>query len=670
MQPAGAGLRSRFGCTACRQKHRKCDEQRPTCRPCQMRSLDCVYEMTLKWTNVGSISSFSSTNPRQRNRPARRATVSGNPQRRPVISPPSTQTPTQDIQLNPSEVLPHTINSSRSFAEVEIAPQASFLAEPDVVRHSVESLHPNIVPVSLDVLRGLQAQPSDTQCLLWRDATQFDKAAHLDKTQDGGDSQIDDNIEDDAQLGASDGESAQLSIHEAPSEVASSFAGSSSWVIDSTLSNLFFQIFQNPGEEIAFAYFFKRVCTCIPAYDSSHNPFRKLALVALSYPVLLHGILSVSTAHMYNYGRSNEGLLSSRQSRALKSLQSALNALQESKDRNGSGRDQGSQLFSQGSVFSILSAHEIALAAVMMQTSSVLMTGIGDVEVHMRCALHFIQQLGYLYRPASSVFARVLIHRFAMVDVVLAHLRFRPPMAPLNFFMYQENDELDLSEPAFREIQGCSQRVLCFLARISVLNAHLINSTSQPAEIQAKAYSLETEMRVWGHGYYDAMACGTYANSTSPTSMTTMAQPLLDARPDLDVVCECFYWTAHILLLRRVFMDPTKSTRVQIIRRHMFRLMDALVPGCGPDSSLPFPFYIAAREATTLEERDWVRRKHAAMMEVYRDRSREYLMASTEKVWEKHAAGEVPISGNTPEWETPHERFIRDMDTQASYFMF
>lgn len=417
----------------------------------------------------------------------------------------------------------------------------------------------------------------------------------------------------------------------------------------------------------------KRVCTCIPAHDSDQNPWRKLALVALSYPVLLHGILSVATGHMHNYGRSHESLLSSRQSRALESLRSALDALQDSKDGQDSlAGDNSHRLMNGDGVFSVLSAPEIALAAIMMQTSSVLMTGIGNVEVHMKCALHFIRDLGYLYRPASSVFARLLVQRFAMVDVVLAHLRFRRPMAPLDFFLYQKNDEVDHTEPSFREMHGCPQRVLCFLSQISVLSASLVSNDSPPDQIQAKAYTLETEMRVWGHKYYDAMTCVSDSDSSASFSLTpTHARPISsDPRVDLDIVCECFYWTAHILLLRRVFLDPTKSTRVQLIRRHLFRLMDRLVPGCGPDSSLPFPFYMTAREAVTLQDRDWVRRKHAAMMESYRDRSREYLMASTERIWESAMTPSSAGDGDVPLWDTPHERFIREMDRKASYFMF
>lgn len=411
------------------------------------------------------------------------------------------------------------------------------------------------------------------------------------------------------------------------------------------------------------------MCSCIPAYDSDQNPWRKLALVSLSYPVLLHGILAVSTSHMYNYGRSNESLVSSRQSRALRSLRAALDALQRVKDDSSSGNDAGS-LLNGGGVFSVLNAKEVALAAITTQTSSVLMGGIGNVEVHMKCALHFIQDLGYLYRPVNSIFARLLTQRFAMVDVVLAHLRFRQPLAPLDFFMYRENEQLDTTNPSFLEMHGCHQRVLCFLAKIAVLSASLVSGACSQVQVQAQAYSLETEMRVWGQNYHNAMMSASIDESSSPhRPLRPQHSSSSNPRDDLDTVGECYYWSAHLLLLRRVFMDPTQSSRVQLIRKHLFRLMDRLAPGCGADSSLPFPFYMAAREATTLEERDWVRRKHTAMMEVYRDRSREYIMASTERIWEK-AASDPTEYKDGPAWESPIERFIRETDRESSYFMF
>jgi hypothetical protein len=62
--------------------------------------------------------------------------------------------------------------------------------------------------------------------------------------------------------------------------------------------------------------------------------------------------------------------------------------------------------------------------------------------------------------------------------------------------------------------------------------------------------------------------------------------------------------------------------------------MDQLSTGVGPDSSLPQPFYLAAREAITLEDRAWVRQKHESMTNYYREQQRNLAMQLTQRIWE------------------------------------
>ena len=61
----------------------------------------------------------------------------------------------------------------------------------------------------------------------------------------------DDNDTGDGDLGELLDSAAQISD---TTEHSSSPSDSGSWVIDSTLGNLFSQIFQHPGDEIAFTY--------------------------------------------------------------------------------------------------------------------------------------------------------------------------------------------------------------------------------------------------------------------------------------------------------------------------------------------------------------------------------------------------------------------------------
>ncbi|KAF5982083.1 transcriptional regulatory protein pro-1 [Fusarium coicis] len=223
----------------------------------------------------------------------------------------------------------------------------------------------------------------------------------------------------------------------------------------------------------------------------------------------------------------------------------------------------------------------------------------------------------------DGFYSRFLVQRFAMIDVIMSLLRRRKPLAPESFILYQQHEEADVSGPSFRELTGCPQPVLSFLAKLSILatDVELENDVRL-----AQAYQLETTMRYWGSRKYQ-MPLNVAARSNRPLS----DPPSQDDH--LSILDACFYWMAHLLLARQVFMDPTASSRVQLYRKHLFSLIDRLPPGCGPDSSLPIPFYMAAREAVVLLDREWVRQKHAEMIAIYADRSRALMMSLTEDIW-------------------------------------
>ncbi|KAL2443996.1 hypothetical protein ABEF95_014612 [Exophiala dermatitidis] len=150
------------------------------------------------------------------------------------------------------------------------------------------------------------------------------------------------------------------------------------WIIDNTLTTFLSHVLETPGEEIAYHYYFKHVSSFIPAYDGQENPYRKLCVVTLSYPVLLQTVISIATEHMFNFGRSNADLVASRQFRALKSLQAVISDLCTAKpkltlDRSGLG-------LPTGGACSILCSKEVALATILMQIVSVVVTGNNSAE--------------------------------------------------------------------------------------------------------------------------------------------------------------------------------------------------------------------------------------------------------------------------------------------------
>ncbi|KAF5556105.1 transcriptional regulatory protein pro-1 [Fusarium napiforme] len=321
-------------------------------------------------------------------------------------------------------------------------------------------------------------------------------------------------------------------------------------------------------EEIAFNYFITDASPRIPALDSPGNPFRELCRVSISYPLLLHTFLYVSVANMYNYCRGDLRVMEERRSQALRSLRTMERFLRIF------NTSEESSLSIENHAFSVLSLREVTLAAYLIHIASEVMTGSLTTDTHLRNAFKLVVELRYLEKMPGKFYSRFLVQRFAMIDVIMSLLRRRKPLAPESFTFYQEHEEADASGPSFRELTGCPQPVLSFLAKISILatDVELENDVRL-----AQAYQLQTTMRDWGSRKYP-MPLNIAARSNSPLSGS------LSQDDHLSTLNACFYWMAHLLLARRVFMDPTASIRVQLYRKHLFSLIDRLPPGCGPDS--------------------------------------------------------------------------------------
>ncbi|KAF5651415.1 transcriptional regulatory protein pro-1 [Fusarium tjaetaba] len=309
----------------------------------------------------------------------------------------------------------------------------------------------------------------------------------------------------------------------------------------------------------------------------------------------------------------------------------------------------------------LLSLREVTLAAYVIHIASEVMTGSLTTDTHLLNAFKLVVELRYIDKMPDGFYSRFLVQRFALIDIIMSLLRRRKPLAPESFILYQQHEEADVSEPSFRELTGCPQPVLSFLAKISILatDVELENDVRL-----AQTYQLETTMRDWGSRKYP-MPLNIAPRSNSPVSVT----PSQDDH--LRTLNACFYWMAHLLLARRVFMDPTTSSRVQLYRKHLFSLIDRLPPGCGPDSSLPIPFYIAAREAIVPRDREWVRQKHDEMIAIYPDRSRELMMSSTEDIWSMSDGEYHDLVPKGP-WDFPcmdDDMNIRMKDSQAMHFI-
>lgn len=390
------------------------------------------------------------------------------------------------------------------------------------------------------------------------------------------------------------------------------------------------------------------VSSNVPALDGPDNPYRLLSIPALSSPILRETIFCISTEHMLNFGLTSIDSAAKRQQRMLRMLGQELLSI-----NTETPCDPGTIVAGNNN------KREALLTAVILQGIVVAQTADGVLEPHVKCASWLMQALGYFHDMPQNPIARMIVQRFGMVDVMLAISRQRRPYAPPSFTLHQpDHHRWDATEPSFHKMTGCPQPLMCFLVRIAHMACDVGDSVETDAggsALLSEAFQLDTELRAWGSGY----------------NGTPLAR---GERPPLDILTECFYWTAHLLLARRVFRDQTSSPRVQHLVHVCFGLMDHLSTGCGPDSSLPQPFYIAAREAVSNEDRAWVRRKHESMTAYYREQQRNSAMELIERIWE--TTDKLRDSEGGSGWPRKNtglsivDEYVQALDRGSCFFIF
>ncbi|CAI6031421.1 unnamed protein product [Clonostachys chloroleuca] len=616
------GVRSRSGCLTCRRRHKKCDEQKPVCAVCHKSNRKCEYGGDLRWAAV--------------NQPKAPAP------RRPTLPPDNGQGPFH--QEEPS------------FLQEDVGQQDSLVTGPGP---NVDCPAPPAPPESLAINDSSVADlPFDSAFDSWipslMDLGSWDFAASnelvvpteavsLAGAPPGSLSLLPDQASGVAGSVMGDGNASDYGV---ASEAVESPQDGEGWELTHGFGSFLSMALSSPSEEIAYTYYIHHESGRIPAHDSPQNPYRRICAISLSYPLLLHTILYISTAQFL--------------------LKNALSFLEQEKNKvHGSLRG----IVAPQENFSVLSLKEVTLASFLLQIVTEVMLGSENAESHLNRAYQLIRDLDYVERLPESYYARFLVQRFAIIDVLLSFLRRRKPIAPPEFALYQPCDGIDSSEPSFRELTGCPQRVLTFLAQTSYLADDLATGARETSQILDEASEMEANLRQWWQRYSVLM----------PSRNIDERRP--GSAPDshhhnLDTLSQCWYWTSCLLLARRVFRDATASHRVQYLRRKLFAAIDRLPAGCGPDSSLPFPFYMAAREALTPEDRDWVRRKHAEMTEMYRDRARDMMMKLTEEIWSQcdelellpGASSQPGLGENTSLLGSDH--YIHVLDSRASHFVF
>ncbi|KAL6884445.1 fungal-specific transcription factor domain-containing protein [Trichoderma evansii] len=637
MEYRTTGTRSRLGCLTCRRRHKKCDEERPTCRACQKGSRRCEYgNSSLKWTAV--CHAGIATKLRKNNR--------GDPT---PHSPPTaredglTETPNDwAISFIGPEVA--TI-SEQHYAALPVSDYFPLSTQHPNMLLSHESYPTSQIGDSMDYGAIMMAYESFGPTMV--QTLTLPRHDELTQTVEGlqGDCLNEDN--DPTENNANQASIAESTLGNL---VMNSCPGS---YLSTALTNTY--------EKIAYSFYINYASAHIPALDSPRNPYRQLCVIALSYPLLLQTLLYVSAVGMFYHGKGNMDLMESCRAKAFKSLQTAESHLQFDKTNHCSNKKNAAN--TKNHEFSVMSSKEVTLASILMHIVPEVMCGTKNADAHIKRAYDIMADLEYLETIPRSFYAQFLVKRFAIVDIVLSFLRHRRPVASMSFVLYHQNGDPQDSEPSFRELTGCPWEVLAFLAKISFLASDTTNPERSRQSVMEDAYQLETEMRIWAQRYRPASSCGPLSRHFGQTFRNDNTYESYGEREDLDILSECFYWTAELLLIRRVFLEPTVTSRVQFITTRLFDLMGSLRAGCGPDSSLPFPFYMAAREALCPENRKWVRQRHQEMMSIYHDKSREIMMNVTEAIWSR--IDEIP---NLRDMSL--DVYIYFLDNEASHCIF
>lgn len=312
----------------CRRKHRKCDEKQPLCSQCQTRGLECVYQTTLKWASVDNISSFDKSL-RKRKRASKRASSAQSECTPHPRSPrPSSSGATSagiDFQGHGAE---------QELVHGDIDSQCD-LNGTEPVRFFMSNCNSSVNLPSLEALHHISAE-RDTASIQWHDAMFMAgpvNAGGSTETQLDDESLIHDGttshtslkflvpndecvsaavlgsdyvpIQQDNLPGESPMDEDSLLDEEEIDDIEDTVSrqeiesptGYKSWVVDNTLNSLLFQIFQSPGEEIAFAY-----CKWWQLFKGFHlAPGRKTRLILYCRPQ--------TCLHMHTCFRRNPKLL-------------------------------------------------------------------------------------------------------------------------------------------------------------------------------------------------------------------------------------------------------------------------------------------------------------------------------------------------------------------------
>jgi hypothetical protein len=232
-----------------------------------------------------------------------------------------------------------------------------------------------------------------------------------------------------------------------------------------------------------------------------------------SSPVLLDTIIPIATKYKYCHGHISPELVAMRHEKALHSLRHALrislchHLVLES--------------------LSSLGSAQVTLAARLLQISNTVFSGGHGVDTHITCSAYLLREQSYIDTPINEILPRLLMRRFATLDVMTAIRHRRRSHFPLTFWLFVPEEAYDRTSPSFREMTGCPQPLLGFFAWLSHPAADPMDSATGDHDAEyavlRKASTLETDKRIYAR------------------SRMTFTRPRHPPTRHLDTLKQCYY---------------------------------------------------------------------------------------------------------------------------------
>ncbi|MCJ1340624.1 hypothetical protein MMC09_005920 [Bachmanniomyces sp. S44760] len=556
--------RSRAGCVHCKEKKKKCNEERPQCDRCMERGLKCEYEPV---------------KPRKRRR-----TVS-NPEHM-GMRPPTTA-PGQHIGFHDRlQALRQDSSSGSSILSASPAPSLPAIAENWEVHSAHSVFSDSASSCGSDTILDMDSPlpPFDALDGFSRSAPEMTevKALHMDPMDGFPKEHYDDDVRSNHEMFAPTSALSRSSSYPDPT---SAFISPTSGGSPYDFSIPAFSEFTTRESRRGLLDHFCNVLSHLIVFkEDSGNPFRQLVLpLAQKSPPLLNAIYAISSAHLEHRGLQVEERALDLHSKALQGLANLI-----------AHKDEGNR-------------DEVLAVIILLLYYEIVRSGSSTVlNSHLRGALSIMRERRAKRGPTSTFLERA----FRYFDVSSAMSFGSSPMSG-TILAPTTNDLLNIRETsamsAVDTLFGLVADLWPILHRLASLIdvKHNLEKEEMNSPGHDKANNLRSEFDT--NTAHIELALHQWVPKV-PASVVAVETPADDSR--LQSVlnnAEAHKQAAFVYLYRNILSHPRTSPKVQTPAKQALQACLRVVIFSGPMAALLWPLFTAACEAVEDVDRNVAR---------------------------------------------------------------